>query len=255
MIKRILYASLPIAALFCTGAHAQSIYTDPDVLDLGPSQQTTIYRTITRETLVPSTSTFRRAPVATSTFRRAPVVTSTLRRAPVVAATEPRVRRSSVVVHRRPARLVRTTTTERIVTRPTNFVTADALDLTPSQRAVVFRTLVQQPTTVVTGPALTSPYARPYVTTEPVVTAPVVTPPFGPVTTGVGVVTDEPSGYVPASDLVIGARVPASIPLYAMPAETIAAAPSLGGYRYAVMNGRVYLVDPRDGIVAAMLYQ
>jgi hypothetical protein len=240
MNKRILYASLPIVALFCTGAHAQSIYTDPDVLDLGPSQQTTIYRTITRETLVPRTST----------FRRAPVVTSTLRRAPVVAATEPRVRRSSVIVHRRPARLVRTTTTERIVTRPTNFVTADALDLTPNQRAVVFRTLVQQPTTVVTGPALTSPYARPYVTTEPVVTAP-----FGPVTTGVGVITDEPSGYVPASDLVIGARVPASIPLYAMPAETIAAAPSLGGYRYAVMNGRVYLVDPRDGIVAAMLYQ
>jgi hypothetical protein len=235
MNKRILYAGLPIAALLCTGANAQSIYTDPDIMQLTPSQQTTIYRTITRET-IPAQNT------------------TSFRRAPIVAATERPVMRKKVTQARKPSgNIVRTTTTERVVTRPvaaTNFVTADSLDLTPNQRTVVFRTLVQQPAApVVADSYLTSPYARPYVTTEPVITA----PSYG--TTGVGVVTDAPSGYVPSTELVIGARVPASVPLYAMPAETIAAAPSLSGYRYALIGGRVYLVDPRDGIVAAMLYQ
>ena len=139
------------------------------------------------------------------------------------------------------------------------FVTADALDLTPNQRTVVYRTLVQQPVQApaVTEQYLTSPYARPYVTTDPFVTAPgyeqrIIT---APSTTGVGVVTDAPGGYVPSTEIVLGSRIPASVPLYAMPAETIAAAPSMAAYRYALIGGRVYLVDPRDGIVAAMLYQ
>ena len=245
MNKRILYAALPIAALFCTGANAQSIYTDPDILGLTPSQQTTVYRTITRETVAPAARN-----------------TSTFRRAPIVAQTERPVARKNVRYSKsRTGNVVRTTTTERIVTRPVaqpTFVTADAINLSPDQRTVVYRTLVQRPaTTVVTAPALTSPYARPYVTTEPVVTAPgyqqqIITVPS---TTGVGVVTDAPSGYIPPTDLVLGSPVPAGVTLYAMPAETIAAAPSLAAYRYALINGRVYLVDPRDGVVSAMLYQ
>ena len=254
MNKRILYAALPIAALFCTGANAQSIYTDPDILGLTPSQQTTVYRTITRETVAPAVRN-------TSTFRRAPIVAQT-GRAPIVAQTERPIARKNVRYSKsRTGNVVRTTTTERIVTRPVaqpTFVTADAINLSPDQRTVVYRTLVQRPaTTVVTAPALTSPYARPYVTTEPVVTAPgyqqqIITVPS---TTGVGVVTDAPSGYIPPTDLVLGSPVPAGVTLYAMPAETIAAAPSLAAYRYALINGRVYLVDPRDGVVSAMLYQ
>jgi hypothetical protein len=248
MNKRILYAGLPIAALFCGGANAQSVYTDPDILGLTPSQQTTVYRTIVRENVAPRS-----------------IVRQNLTRAPIVAQTERPVARKQVRYSKsRSGNVVRTTTTERIVTRPVaepTFVTADSLDLTPNQRTIVYRTLVQQPVQapVVTGQYstspydLTSPYARPYVTTDPVVTAPSYG--YAPSTTGVGVVTDAPGGYVPSSGIVLGTRIPPSVPLYAMPAETIAAAPSMAAYRYALIGGRVYLVDPRDGIVAAMLYQ
>lgn len=260
MNKRILYAGLPIAALVCGSANAQSVYTDPDILQLTPSQQTTVYRTIVRETLVPQRQ---------STFVRESA------QPPIMAATEPRtVKRKQVrqtVRRTNSGNLVRTTTTDRFVTRPvmrerivaapaaeTRFVTADPIDLAPAQRTVVYRTLVQQPVQpVVTDRYLTSPVARPYVTTEPVVTAPryeqqIIT---APSTTGVGVITDAPGGYVPSTEIVLGSRIPASVPLYAMPAETIAVAPSLSGYRYALIGGRVYLVDPSDGIVSAMLYQ
>lgn len=256
MNKRILYAGLPIAALFCGAANAQSIYTDPDIMQLTPSQQTTVYRTIVRETLVPQRQ---------STFVRERA------QPPIMAQTEPRaVKRKQTVRRTNSGNVVRTTTTDRVVTRPvmrerivaapaaeTRFVTADPIDLAPAQRTVVYRTLVQQPAPVVTDRYLTSPVTRPYVTTEPVVTAPryeqqIIT---APSTTGVGVVTDAPGGYVPSTEIVLGSRIPASVPLYAMPAETIAVAPSLSGYRYALIGGRVYLVDPSDGIVSAMLYQ
>lgn len=256
MNKRILYAGLPIAALFCGGANAQSVYTDPDIMQLTPSQQTTVYRTIVRETLVPQRQ---------STFVRESA------QPPIMAATEPRaVKRKQTVRRTNSGNVVRTTTTDRVVTRPvmrerivatpaaeTRFVTADPIDLAPAQRTVVYRTLVQQPGPVVTDRYLTSPVTRPYVTTEPVVTGPsyeqqIIT---APSTTGVGIVTDAPNGYVPSTEIVLGSRIPASVPLYAMPAETIAVAPSMAGYRYALIGGRVYLVDPRDGIVSAMLYQ
>lgn len=257
MNKRILYAGLPIAALFCGAANAQSVYTDPDIMQLTPSQQTTVYRTIVRETLVPQRQ---------STFVRESA------QPPIMAQTEPRaVKRKQTVRRTNSGNVVRTTTTERMVTRPapvrerivaapaaeTRFVTADPIDLAPAQRTVVYRTLVQQPGPVVTDRYLTSPVTRPYVTTEPVVTGPsyeqqIIT---APSTTGVGIVTDAPNGYVPSTEIVLGSRIPASVPLYAMPAETIAVAPSMAGYRYALIGGRVYLVDPRDGIVSAMLYQ
>ena len=54
---------------------------------------------------------------------------------------------------------------------------------------------------------------------------------------------------------MIGTRLPASVPLYAMPASAAAAAPSLEAYNYALIGDRIYLVDPRDGIVVGMLYQ
>lgn len=248
MNKRILYASLPIAALFCTGANAQTWMNEPALSPLmTPSEQTTVYRTITRP--------------------------------PVVAQTEPRkvLRKQVKQTIGKNGKIVRTTTTERVVTRPapvvrerivtrqpatTTYVSADPVDLTQDQRTIVYRTLVQQPiqpAPVVTERYLTSPVARPYVTTEPVVTAPqyeqrVITVP-STTGSGYGYVTDAPGGYVPSTEIVIGSRIPASVPLYAMPAETIAAVPSMAAYRYALIGNRVYLVDPRDGIVSAMLYQ
>ena len=49
--------------------------------------------------------------------------------------------------------------------------------------------------------------------------------------------------------IAIGSRIPASVPLYAMPVAASTAAPSIAGYHYALIGDRVYLVDPRDGIV------
>jgi hypothetical protein len=245
MNARIFYAVAPLAVLLSAGANAQSVITTERPLDLTQSQQTTVYRTIVRESAVPQTR---------NTVTR---------------------KQSKQIIRKPSGNVVRTTTTERIVTRPsravaapvaqqqvitqpqtTTLVTADPLDLTQDQRTVVYRTLAQpslQAAPVVTERLVPPPAPRPYVTTEPVVTAPqfeqrVITVPQ---TTGVGTVVTEPV----ATEIVIGSRIPASVPLYAMPAAAAATAPSIGGYQYALIGDRVYLVDPRDGIVVAMLYQ
>ncbi len=239
MKARILYAGVPLAAaLLCAGANAQG------VPQLTQDQQTTVYRTIVRESAAPQAR-------------------------PSVRKQSKQIRQTKQIVRMPAGNVVRTTTTERIVTRPAplarerviaappapaTFVTADPLDLTPDQRTTVYRTLVQQPVQpVVTERIVTAP--RPFVTAEPVEQRVIAVPQ----TTGAAtVVTDEPAEIAapaPVRDLTIGARVPSSIPLYAMPASAAAAAPAIGAYRYALIGDRVYLVDPRDGVVAAMLYQ
>lgn len=257
MNARIFYAAAPLALLLATGANAQIVYQDP--MDLTQDQQTTVYRTIVRENTVP---TMR--PVSRKTTRQVvrttpsgKVVRTTTterlvpRNAPIVAATER--------VVRQPQRRV-VATQPVIASRPTTtFVTSDSLDLSQDQRTVVYRTLVQ-PAPVVTTP---QPYmaARPVVTTTPdgrrIIST--IDPTFGervitttPSTTGVGTVVTAPGGY---SEIVIGSRIPSSIPVYAMPVAAATAAPALAGYNYALIDNRVYLVDPRDGIVIGMLYQ
>jgi hypothetical protein len=147
-----------------------------------------------------------------------------------------------------------------IATQPTTtFVTSDPLDLSQDQRTVVYRTLAQ-PAPVVTAP---QPYmaARPVVTTTPdgrrIIST--IDPTFGervitttPSTTGVGTVVTAPGGY---TEIAIGSRIPSSIPIYGMPVAAATAAPAIAGYNYALIDNRVYLVDPRDGIVVGMLYQ
>jgi hypothetical protein len=250
MNARILYAGVPLAiAMLSGGASAQSVVAP----GLTQDQQTTVYRTIVRDNAVAQTQAGRKQ-------------------------SRQIIRQSKQVIRKPGGNIVRTTTTERIVTRPapvavapvarqrviapqpaTTLVTADPLDLTPDQRTFVYRTIVQQPlqpAPIVTERVVPAPLTRPFVTTEPVVTtAPqvqerVITVPQ---TTGVGTVISEP--VITGTEIVIGSRIPASVPLYAMPASAVAAAPSIEAYRYALIGDRVYLVDPRDGIVVGMLYQ
>ena len=259
MNTRIFYAVLPLAALFSADAFAQTVVTQR-APQLTQDQQTTVYRTVVREKKV-------------------------------VPQTRPVVRRHVVKqTIRKPApNVVRVTATERVVTRPrtvtrrviaaprtTTLVTADPLDLTPDQRTFVYRTLVQQPlqpAPVVTERIVPAPFPRPYVTTEPyqrpyvtesyqrpyVTTEPVVTTAprviTVPQTTGVGTVIANDRVIRTGPEIMIGTRLPASVPLYAMPASAAAAAPSLEAYNYALIGDRIYLVDPRDGIVVGMLYQ
>jgi hypothetical protein len=51
--------------------------------------------------------------------------------------------------------------------------------------------------------------------------------------------------------LVVGARMPASVPLIAVPPPVVAGVPAVEPYDYAVLNGRVYLVDPATSVIVA----
>jgi hypothetical protein len=55
--------------------------------------------------------------------------------------------------------------------------------------------------------------------------------------------------------LVVGARIPASVPLVAVPEPVAARIPVAGPYSYAVLDNRVYLVDPATGIIVAAIAQ
>jgi hypothetical protein len=51
--------------------------------------------------------------------------------------------------------------------------------------------------------------------------------------------------------LVVGARIPQSVPLLAVPEPVLARIPAARPYSYARLDDRVYLVDPATGIIAA----
>ena len=267
MNTRIFYAVLPLAALVSADAFAQTVVTQRAPI-LTQDQQTTVSRTVVRQKVVPQTRPVVRRHVVKQAIRKpAPNVVRMTATERVV--TRPRTVTRTVVA------APRTVTRTIIAPRTTTLVTADPLDLTPDQRTFVYRTLVQQPlqpAPVVTErivpapfprpyvtesyqrPYVTESYQRPYVTTEPVVTtAPrVITVPQ---TTGVGTVIANDPLVRSGPQIMIGTRLPSSVPLYAMPASAAAAAPSLEAYNYALIGDRIYLVDPRDGIVVGMLYQ
>jgi hypothetical protein len=53
--------------------------------------------------------------------------------------------------------------------------------------------------------------------------------------------------------LVVGARIPASVPLAALPEWLAARVPAARPYSYAVLDNRVLLVDPSTGIIVAAI--
>lgn len=243
-----------LAFLLCMGmtpAAAQTVITEPS-----QAQSTTVERTIIRERAVPS-------PRKAKTDRR------------VTMKTTPR----NVVRSNSPA--VRTTTHERIVTTlapvreriiapaTRTIVTGGPLDLSPAERTAVYRTIVERPAqrVVATEPAPRAPVVtqrivtgpadpRPLVTTAPDDDVDVVAD-VPPVSRRVVTAPETTGAAIPVEDfeLVVGLRVPRSIPLYNIPAAAVAAAPTTGQYRYALIEDRVYLVDPADGVVVAELYR
>ena len=58
-----------------------------------------------------------------------------------------------------------------------------------------------------------------------------------------------------AVPLVVGARMPPSVPLVAVPEPLAARIPVVQSYSYAVLDNRVYLVDPSTGIIVATINQ
>jgi len=175
----------------------------------------------------PPAATTRR--VATS--RPATVGIST--RAPARTRTET-ARRVS------PPPVVRTVTRTVVLPPPPD----QALVLNPAQREVLYRTIVQREFYPAPAPA--------------------------PVVAATGVYGDY--AYDPAYDqgyrdpyhpayrwdgvpLVVGARVPASLPLYGVPESVALRIPAVGSYSYAVVSDRGYLVDPATGVIVAEITQ
>jgi hypothetical protein len=52
---------------------------------------------------------------------------------------------------------------------------------------------------------------------------------------------------------VVGARIPQSVPLVAMPQPVAARIPAAAPYSYAVIGDRVYLVDPVTSLIVAAI--
>jgi hypothetical protein len=118
---------------------------------------------------------------------------------------------------------------------------AEPLRLAPWQRASIYRAIVQTPVRpmhVVTR-GLPPPVADDLVL-EP-----------APVTTGSGYVERRITIEPPA--IAVGMSLPATVPLYAIPPSAIAAMPEIEGYRYAMVEERVMLVDPETYQVVATL--
>src|SRR5262249_36599883 len=89
-------------------------------------------------------------------------------------------------------------------------------------------------------------------TPAPVVTERTVSAPLAVET--VGVAADATEEMVPASvELLVGSRVPATVPLYALPAPVGLRLPAARPYRYELVDDRVVLIDPLPAVVAADL--
>jgi Protein of unknown function (DUF1236) len=148
-----------------------------------------------------------------------------------------------------------------------------AVVLSPAQRSTIYRTIVEErvvPRTVVARPLPVPLFGTPFAppVAEQVVTGRVITRSAG---TGVVAESIEPEPLVtrrvitttpgvtdrvvtaPRVAVAVGARVPTTVPLYALP-ETVARQwPSIGSYQYAVVDDRVFLVDPETSLIMAEL--
>jgi hypothetical protein len=122
-------------------------------------------------------------------------------------------------------------------------VTTRRIALTPAQRHVIYQTIVErevQPAPRIVAPA---PYAvpAPYLAPQPpLVSAQVALP-------GAPVVTQDEVVETPA--YAVGAVLPASVPLYAVPQDVALRIPAVQRYGYAYVGRRAYLVDPASGTV------
>ena len=134
--------------------------------------------------------------------------------------------------------------------------------MTAAQRSRIYQTVVRErvvPRTVITErtvvpgiPVIGAPVVREQIITERLVTAPPVRETFGAapfVTAPAGaerVVTTDVD-----ADLTVGSRIPATVPIYAVPETLARQIPAIQPYRYAIVEDRVLLVDPVTNVIVA----
>jgi hypothetical protein len=198
-----------------------------------------------------------------------PVATETIEREDVAPARRVTTNRTTAPVRTRTV-TSRQATPARTQTRVTRTVVAPPPDqpllLSPAQRQVIYRTVAQREV-----------YPAPVPAAPPVVIGPPQTDVYAPPPAGYPLRTVYPAdpgygdyAYDPYHDqyrrdpyrdraayrwdgapLVVGARIPQSVPLVAVPEPVAARIPAARPYSYAVLDNRVYLVDPTTGVIVA----
>jgi hypothetical protein len=172
-----------------------------------------------------------------------------------------------------PAR-TQTATVRRTVTRPPRpWPAADqALALSPAQRQYIYRTIASREPDRAPGPPWPSAVARTETFAPPAVT-------FYPLhaiypaddgyrNSGNRDVAGDPptrafayrneddgSAHRNGIPLPVGARIPPSVPLVAVPQPVASRIPATRPYRAAVLDHRVYLVEPATGVIVAVIAQ
>jgi Protein of unknown function (DUF1236) len=155
-------------------------------------------------------------------------------------------------------------TTTRTVTVPP--LSDQALALSPAQRQAIYRGVVEReyyPAPVVAGPpvvAQTEPYPPPLRGYPPG-----GYPPGGYPLRAIDAAGERDYAYDPYHDdyrptyrpayrpapFAIGARIPQSVPLYAVPEPVALRIPAAAPYSYAFVDNRVFLVDPATDVIVA----
>lgn len=151
---------------------------------------------------------------------------------PVPARTVRTVRRGT------PPIMARAVEPEPRRTRTARRATSDPMALAPTQRAVIYRTLGQQTSY---DPAMLE-------RVTPTYAQPAYAQPYGwqPGYAGYAAVpTTRTVSYT------VGSVVPDTVTLAPVPRQIVTQVPQTRGYRYAVVNGRVLLIDPSTGTVVA----
>jgi len=189
------------------------------------------------------------------------VRTVTVRRPAEARVSERTTPRTTRVTHR-----VRETTGSGSATRTVHRVTRHArvrpLVLSPAQRSVVYRTVVQQQVVpaVPVAPAGYPPFpapAAPAYQPRTVVVAPSATTGYG----FTAPATDVDEDYVETVPAVapryaapryaVGSVLPASVVVRPVPATVAVQVPAVEPYSYTTLDGRVLLVDPVTNTVVA----
>jgi hypothetical protein len=110
---------------------------------------------------------------------------------------------------------------------------AQRVVLSPAERRVVYRTIVQEQ--VIAAPAVRDPYWRAPIVAQDDIVAPAVTP--------------------AAAVYPVGGVLPAAAPVYGVPETVAVRVPTVRPYRYSYFGGRVYLIEPATGVIVADVTQ
>ena len=184
----------------------------------------------------------------------------TVRRPAETGVSERTVTRTTRVSHRaRETTGSAGSTVRRETRRITHRVASRPLVLTPVQRNVVYRTVVQQQVVpaVPVAPAGYPPYPAPAYQPRTVVVAPSATTGYGYTTADLDedyvdtVPAAAPYPRYTAARYAVGSVLPASVVVTPLPATAAVRVPSVQPYSYATIDGRVLLVDPVTNAVVA----